>query len=266
MTDTGSRENFFSQSAEEINRQLDRDMASAIKTSGFSLREKVALACRKLADEGHARTLAGQITVRAAETGSFWTTDFAVGFAEATVGNLLRVDEEMQTLEGSGIPNPAVRFHLWIYRARPEISSIVHTHPPYSSALSMLGEQLAVAHMDAMVFYQDCAWLAQWPGVPVANEEGELIAAALGSKRSILLAHHGLLTVGKDLEEAVYLAVLLEQASQLTILARAIGEPRQVPPDLAQTAHDFLLKESIVKGTFDYWARCTARRHPEALR
>jgi L-fuculose-phosphate aldolase len=158
-----------------------------------------------------------------------------------------------------------VRFHLWIYRARPEINSIVHTHPPYCSAVSMVGAKLAVAHMDATVFHEDCAFLAEWPGVPVANEEGKLIAAALGSRRSILLAHHGLLTVGKTLEEAVYLAVLLEQAAQLSVLARSIGEIRPVPAELAQVAHDFLLKESIVNGTFDYWARCTARKHPEAL-
>jgi L-fuculose-phosphate aldolase len=119
--------------------------------------------------------------------------------------------------------------------------------------------------MDAMVFHEDCAFLADWPGVPVANEEGKLIAAALGSRRSILLAHHGLLTAGKTLEEAVYLAVLLEQAAQLSVLAHSIGEIRPVPAELAQVAHDFLLKESIVNGTFDYWARCTARKHPEAL-
>jgi len=163
------------------------------------------------------------------------------------------------------MPNPAVRFHLWIYSARPEVNSIVHTHPPYCSALSMVGGTLAVAHMDAMVFHEDCAWLQTWPGVPLANEEGEIIYSALGSKRSVLLAHHGLLTVGKTLEEAVYMAVLFEQAAQLTVLARSIGEIQSIDPGLARAARDFLLKDEIVTGTFDYWARCTARKHPEAL-
>jgi L-fuculose-phosphate aldolase len=119
--------------------------------------------------------------------------------------------------------------------------------------------------MDSMMFYEDCAYLETWPGVPVANEEGELIAEALGKKRSILLAHHGLLTTGRTLEEAVYLAVLLEQAAQLSLLARSIGEIRTVEPQLSQEAHDFLLKDKIVGATFNYWVRRMAWKYPEAL-
>ena len=46
------------------------------------------------------------------------------------------------------MPNPSNRFHLWIYRAKPRLNSIMHTHAPYVSALSMIGVPLAVAHMD----------------------------------------------------------------------------------------------------------------------
>ena len=261
----GGSSDFFSESAEHIADRLDRDMDRVLGRSQLSLRARLALACRILADEGHARTLAGQITVRADPRDTFWTTDFAAGFAGTTAGNLVRTDSEMKILEGNGMPNPAVRFHLWIYRARPDLECIVHTHPPYCSALSMLGEPLCVSHMDAMMFHEDCARLDQWPGVPVANEEGQLIAEALGDKRSILLAHHGMLTTGKTLEEAVYLAVLLEQAAQLHVQARSVGEIRAVRPDMAQQAHDFLLKDSIIGATVNYWARRAARKYPDAL-
>lgn len=256
---------FFARSSEEIYRRLDDEMNQSLGGSTFSLLEKLALACRVLADEGHARTLAGQITVRAEARDTFWTTNYGAGLAETTVGNLVRVDGEMRPVEGKGMPNPAVRFHLWVYGTRPELNCIVHTHPPYCSALSMVGQPLAVAHMDAMMFYEDCGRLEKWPGVPLANEEGRVISEALGQKRCVLLAHHGLLTTGKTLEEAVYLAVLFEQAAQLQVLARVVGEIRAVPGHLAQEAHDFLLKKSIVNGTFDYWARRVARKYPEAL-
>jgi L-fuculose-phosphate aldolase len=257
---------FFTQSAEDIGRDVDREISSAFKAPGFSLTEKLALACRILADEGHARTLAGQITVRADSCDTFWTTNFGTGFAETSVGNLLRMDNEMKTVEGHGVLNPALRFHIWIYRARPEINCIVHTHPPYCSALSMVGERLAVAHMDAMMFYEDCAYLENWPGVPLANEEGRLISEALQQKRSILLAHHGQLTTGKTLEEAVYLGVLLEHAAQMQVLARSIGDIRSVPHEFARQAHDFLMKDSVITGTFNYWARRTALKYPDTLR
>jgi L-fuculose-phosphate aldolase len=260
-----SKTGFFGETADQISRRVDQDMTRGLGKSAFSPRQKLALACRILADEGHARTLAGQITVRGEADGTFWSTDFGSGFAEATASNLLCVDSEMRTLEGEGMANPALRFHLWIYRARPEVRCIVHTHPPYCSALSMTGEALRVAHMDAMMFYEDCARLDEWPGVPIANEEGRLISEALGQKRSILLAHHGLLTTGRTPEEAVYLAVLLEQAAQLHVLARSVGEIRTVQPELAHQAHDFLLKDSIIGATFNVWARRTARKYPDAL-
>jgi L-fuculose-phosphate aldolase len=264
MTDRSPSE-FFTRSAGDIRERLDRDMSASLGASTFSLQEKLALACRILADEGHARTLAGQITVRADTSATYWTTQFGAGLAGTTAGNLVRVDSEMKIVEGAGMPNPAVRFHLWIYGARRELNCIVHTHPPYSSALSMVGERLGVAHMDSMMFYEDCAYLDRWPGVPVANEEGRTISEALGQKRAILLAHHGLLTVGRSLEEAVYLAVLFEHAAQLQVLARSVGEIRAVPDDEARQAHEFLLKDSIVNGTFNYWARCIARKYPDAL-
>lgn len=256
---------FFAETAEEASARVERVVGNSLGQSNFSLRQKLALACRTLAEEGHARTLAGQITLRSDPRDTFWTTNWATGFAEVSVNSLLRVDSEMKTLEGDGAANPAVRFHLWIYRARPELNCIVHTHAPYCSALSMVGARLAVSHMDAMMFHEDCAWLEEWPGVPLANYEGELIANALGQKRSILLAHHGLLTSGKTLEEAVYLAVLLEQAAQLQVRASSIGPIRPVNPERSQEAHDFLLRDRLVNSTFDYWARRMARKFPDAL-
>jgi L-fuculose-phosphate aldolase len=256
---------FFDQKAADIVGAIDRDLSQAVGASKFNSREKLALGCRILADEGHARTLAGQITVRAESAGSFWTTKFGHGFGEITVNDLLLVDEEMKTVQGAGMANPAVRFHMWVYRARPEINCIVHTHPLYSSALSMVGQPLVVAHMDTTMFHEDCAWLENWPGVPLANEEGRLISESLGAKRTILLAHHGLLTTGKTLEQAVYLAVLLEQAAQLQVLAQSIGTIRPVSPDLAREAHEFLLKDAVVNATFECWARATARKYPDSL-
>src|SRR3546814_20797044 len=87
--------------------------------------------------------------------------------------------------------NPAVLFHFWVYRRRPDVNCIVHTHPPYVSALSMTGRALSISHMDATPFADDCAFLAEWPGLPIADNEGDIISAALGARRTILLAHKG---------------------------------------------------------------------------
>jgi L-fuculose-phosphate aldolase len=161
--------------------------------------------------------------------------------------------------------NPATRFHLWVYEARPDRHALVHSHSPWVQALVSARQPLVVAQMDATPFYNDCAFLADWPGVPIADQEGVMISEALGAKRSILLAHHGQLTAGDGVEEATYLAVYLERAARMQVRARAFGEIRPVAGDLAAEAHDYLLQSRIVRATFDYWCRQVDRENPNSV-
>src|SRR5690606_235778 len=154
-------------------------------TTERSARQKLAITCRVLFDGGHDSGLAGQITARGEEPGTYYTQSLGLGFDEISVSNFLLVDEDLRVLEGQGMPNPANRFHSWVYRARPDVQCIVHTHPLHVAALSMLEVPLVVSHMDNCPLYDDCAFLSDWPGVPVGNEEGELISKALGDKRAI---------------------------------------------------------------------------------
>jgi L-fuculose-phosphate aldolase len=153
------------------------------------------------------------------------------------------------------MPNPSTRFHLWVYRARPDVRCILHTHPPHVSALSMLGEELAVAHMDTTMFYEDCAYLPDWPGVPFGDEEGEIIAGALGQKHAILLGHHGQLVACATIEEAAVLAIFIERAAKMQLRARAVGPIRPIRPELAREARQYRLKSKAIEATFNYFAR-----------
>jgi L-fuculose-phosphate aldolase len=236
-------------------RQTTQRMDEHLLTPRWPLREKVAIACRILAQEGHESALAGQITARADTPGTYWMLSFGLGFEEAQKSNIVRVDGDLNVLEGEGMPNPSNRFHLWIYARRPEINAIIHTHPPHVSALGMIGEPLMPAHMDTMMFYEDCAYLPEWPGVPIGDEEGRIISDAIGTKRSILLAHHGQLAACATLEEATMLSIFIERAAKLQLLARAAGTIRSVQPEIAREAHDYRLKPKYVGAVFCYYAR-----------
>jgi L-fuculose-phosphate aldolase len=256
---------FLTEGSDQIVTRLRADMQAQIGLTPLSDRERIALACRYLADHDHASTLAGQVSLKL-DDGTFWTTGFATGFADAAVSNMVRVDENLKVVEGVGMANPATRFHMWVYANRPELRSIVHTHPPHASVLATCGQPLVVSHMDMMMFHDDVAQLDQWPGVPLANEEGRIISGALGGKNSILLANHGILTAGDSLEKAVYLAVHLEHAARLQLLGAAAGyQPLPVSPDLALEARTFLTSAKLVSMTFDYWSRQARKRHPDAL-
>jgi L-fuculose-phosphate aldolase len=123
----------------------------------------------------------------------------------------------------------------------------------------MVGKKLAVAHMDATPFFDQCAYLPEWPGLPIADDEGELIANALGDKNSILLAHHGILTTGPSIQHASILAIWLEQVADLQIKALSIGTINTIAPDRAVVARDFLTQPEIINLTFDYFARKVLR-------
>jgi L-fuculose-phosphate aldolase len=243
--------------------RVNREMAQDLSGVKGSTPERLALACRILAAEGHESGLAGQVTARGEKPNTWWTLEFGYGFDEATAGRMVLVDEDLNPLGGyggnppvtaGGRANPGVRFHVWIYRKRPDVQAIIHTHAPYASALAATGQPLKTIHMDSAMLH-GTAHLADWPGVPVADDEGRIISGALGDAKTILLANHGLLAAGSSIEEAAYLAVFFERAARMQLRAMSAGGYKEVKRELAEEARDFLLQPSIVRGTFAYWAR-----------
>ena len=224
--------------------------------------QKMAVACRTLHDRGHCSSLAGQVTTINRDQQTVLAPSMTRTFEEMRPEDFIEVDMEFRPRDEGNRPNPATLFHLWIYRARPDVTCVIHTHSPHACALSMLNVPLEVAHMDMCMFYEDCAHLSDWPGVPVADEEGRIISEALGHKRAILLANHGPLVVGRSVEEATYLSLMLEDAARLQLLAMAAGKISPIDPALAREAHGFLLQDSIVNMTFETYVRQVRNADP----
>jgi L-fuculose-phosphate aldolase len=234
---------------DRVSREMDEDLG----VLQMAPPEALAACCRILAREGHESGLAGQVTAMGEKPDTWWTLKFGLGFEEATTERMVLVDADLKPLSG-GRANPGVRFHVWIYRKRPDVKAIVHTHAPYTSALAATGQPLRTIHMDSAMLH-GTAHLPDWPGVPVADDEGRIISGALGQAKCIVLANHGLLTAGSSIEEATYLAVFFERAARMQVRAMAAGGFKEVKPDLAEEARKFLLQPAIVRGTFAYWAR-----------
>lgn len=251
---------------QDIKDSVFRDLQAKASTTAYSTVEQLTLACRMLATEGHwANGLAGQITARGEQPGTYYTLKFGIGADEATPASFILTDDDLRPLDGTSLPNPATRFHLWVYRAHPTVNCIVHTHPQAVSALAMTGQPLAIACMDATPFYENCGHLEEWPGLPIGNDEGRIISAALGDRKALLLAHHGLLTAGATVAEAATLAIWMEQAASAQLRAAAAGTIKPVPGELARESRDFLLKPQITDMTFQYFARRALRTAPDCL-
>lgn len=246
-------------------KKAQHDMETLIQDIGLTDRQKLAATCRILFDKGHDAGLAGQITCRSEAQGTFLTQSFGLGFDEISADNLIEVDQDLNPLDGQGMANPANRFHTWIYKEHPKVNCIIHTHPTYIAALSMLKVPLIISHMDTSALYNDCSFVAEWPGVPVGNEEGQLISNALGNNRAVFLAHHGQLVAGETIEEACNLAILIERAAKLQLLAMASGQIQPIPPELAQEAHDWVSTDRRNKVNFAYYVRQALKNHTDFM-
>ncbi|MDH0029771.1 MULTISPECIES: aldolase [Acinetobacter] len=250
---------------QQLMHNAQQSMQQLFQDVEYTEQQKLALTCRILFDHGHDSGLAGQITSRTAKGNTFITQRFGLGFDEITATNLLEVDQDLKPLNGQGMANPANRFHTWIYKQHPEVNCIIHTHPTHVAALSMLRVPLMIAQMDTCALYGDCSFVGEWPGVPVGNEEGILISNALGNNRAVLLSHHGQLVTGKTIEEACNLAILIERAARLQLLAMSAGQIQPIPHELAKEAHDWVSTDKRNKVNFAYYARKALKKHQDCI-
>lgn len=233
----------------------ERRLVSEVTYPDWPPCDTLAATCRILFEHGHDAGLSGQISARGEQPNHYYTQRLGLGFDEITPQNLLLVDEDLNVVSGDGTPNPANRFHSWVYRARPDVQCIVHTHPIHVCALSITATPLVVAQMDACMLYDDVAFLGDWPGVPVGNEEGAIIVAAIGAKRALILAHHGLIVACASIEEACVVALQCERAARMQLLAAAVGPIKPLDPALAREAHDWILHPNRIRAAFRYFAR-----------
>ena len=201
------------------------------------IRETMIWAGKVLVNEGQDDFTRGHISFRLPDDPSrFLMKCHSVGLDEITMENILTIDLEGNVVAGTSRRHSEVYIHSEIFKVRPDVNCIIHTHPLHVASLSMLEVPLEVSHMDNCPLYGDVAFLKDWPGVPVGNEEGEIISKALGSKRAILLSHHGMLIAAGSVEEACVLALQFERAARMQLLAMAAGKIQPIPPELVPPA------------------------------
>jgi L-fuculose-phosphate aldolase len=241
-------------SKEKIKEKEISKINEFMSIGNWSLTEKVAITCRVLAESGHCTGLSGQISAKR-DFNSYITQPLGQGFDEISVSSLLVVDNNLLVINGDGMANPANRFHSWLYQKRKDIKCIIHMHSKYASIIGMLGKHIEIAHMDVTCLYDEIAYVDNWPGIPVGNEEGKLISEAIGDKKALLLANHGYVVAATSVEAALHLSMKLELACELYYKAMLVGEIKAIEPELALEAKKWTSLESRIAANFNYYAR-----------
>lgn len=217
-------------------------------------------ACEVLGWYGQEDLIWGHAAVRDAEGRGVWMKSSGFGFEEMTADLLVLVDESGATLAGAGRRHIEYPLHTEIVKARPDVGAVVHTHWPQVVAFTATGMPLRPISHDATLFVPDRLARYESGDLVTTAEQGRAVAEALGDRPAILLAHHGLVTVGADLAEAVVTAVMLERAARYQLLAAAAG------PDFTYSTDEEAIHKreqhfirGNIEGAWDYLRRRLAR-------
>ena len=199
-------------------------------------KQRLAAAFRLFGTFGFDEGVAGHITARDPElTDHFWVNPFAMNFKQIRVRDLLLVNDKGDIVEGNWPVNQAAFcIHSAVHQARPDVVAAAHSHSVYGKTFSALVRPLEPLTQDACTFFEDHAVFDEYTGVVLDTEEGKKIAHALGDHKAAILRNHGLLTVGRSVDEAAWWFITMERSCQAQLLAMAAGGYRAIDDETAR--------------------------------
>ena len=185
------------------------------------LRAQIIEACRRMEASGLNRGTSGNVSCRDGD--HFLVTPSGMPVEKMTPAAIVAVGFDGRVI-GHGKPSSEWHFHRDILQARPDIHAIVHTHSPHATALACLREDLPPFHYMIAIAGGDtirCAPYALF-GTEALSQHA---VTALTDRKACLLANHGLIALGRDIDEALAIAVEIESLCEQYLIARQVGKP-----------------------------------------
>ncbi len=178
----------------------------------------------------------GNISARDPETGLVAIKPSGVMYEDLRPEDHVVVNLDGEVVEGSLKPSSDTASHLYIYRHRPDVNGIVHTHSAYATAWAAVGRSIPVyltAQGDEFGGPIPCAGFALIGG----EEIGKLVVESIGSSVAVLLKNHGVVTIGKSAKTAVKAAVMVEDVARTSYLALQLGRPDEIAAEDVEKLH-----------------------------
>jgi L-ribulose-5-phosphate 4-epimerase len=179
----------------------------------------------------------GNISARDPGTGLIAIKPSGVRYEDLTAESMVVVDPDGTVVEGTHAPSSDTASHLYVYRHRPDVNGVVHTHSRYATAFAAVGRSIPVyltAQGDEFGCEIPCA------GFSLIGDEGigRLVVEGIGQSTAILLKNHGVFTIGSSARTAVKSAVMVEDIAATVFLALQLGTPDVIPDDVVARLHD----------------------------
>jgi L-ribulose-5-phosphate 4-epimerase len=192
------------------------------------LREIVWKCNLELPKNGLVKMTNGNVSGRDPETGLVVIKPSGYSYEEMTPAHMVVVDLDGRLAEGDLKPSTDTDTHLYVYRHRPDVFGVVHTHSPYASSFAILGQPIP-ACLTASAMLGGEVPLGGY--APIGGEAiGQEIVNKIGRALAIVMQNHGVFTIGVSPQQATKMAVEVEEIAKTTHLAMLRGQPIQLTP------------------------------------
>jgi L-ribulose-5-phosphate 4-epimerase len=178
----------------------------------------------------------GNVSARDPQTGYVAIKPSGVRYEDLRPEHMVILDLDGQHVEGDLKPSSDTASHLYIYRHRPDVNGVVHTHSPYATAFAAVGQPIPV-YLTAMG--DEFGGPIPCGGFALIGSEaiGQVVLESIGDSRAVLLKNHGVFTIGPSAEAAVKAAVMVEDVAHTVWLALQIGQPDEISPEDVAKLH-----------------------------
>lgn len=190
----------------------------------MTLQEKLALACRILAMQGHNDMIYGHVSARTEKPDQYWIKGSGIGLEEATADDMVLIDFDGNTLAGKRKRHNEFPIHSEVYRTNPDIMCVIHTHPTYSTIIaSSENSILPITNLSCAFYPPAIGKFEESSDLIVTPQQGISVAKLLGEHKIVLLRNHGIVVAGPNIEETCIRGVLLEHSAKTQVTAASMG-------------------------------------------
>ncbi len=224
--------------------------------------QKLIDGCLILERQGHHDMTRGHLSVRVPGNPSqFYMKPHSFGFDEVTMDNIVTCNLEGEKIAGGGPRHSEVYIHSEIFKVRPDVNAVIHSHPDNAVAVSTLGRPIRAWSQPSVLFAGKTGWFNETIDLIRRPDQGAGVAKALGPHRVCFMKNHGIAVAGSSIEDAVVTAIMLENACRIQILVESAGDPMpEFPAADLKLLHDKLIRHEQMVVNFDYLRRRLTRK------
>lgn len=178
----------------------------------------------------------GNVSALDRETGFVVIKPSGVRYEALRPEHMVVLDKDGKIIEGNLKPSSDTSSHLYIYRQRPDVGAVVHTHSAYATAFAAVNRPIPV-YLTAQADEFGCAIPCGGFALIGGEEIGKVVIDSLGTSIAVLLKNHGVFTIGKTGEAAVKAAVMVEDIARTVWFALNLGQPDEIAPEDVAELH-----------------------------